>query len=105
MEIINWPEYSSWEQRVILSNREYDISMAYNSRDESWYLSLVFDNQEILRGKRVLIDTDLLYGVNDVNRPQGLLYATSMTDGVEELNRDNVGSDIELIYVGFDEIL
>lgn len=108
MQVIKWFQDASWEQKVLLGSSLYILQAAWNIRDESWNVSLYTnENLPLFEGKRVNISIDLLAQVTDINKPAGYLMVVPIAKekGVEVITRDNMGTEVELIYIGNDEIL
>ena len=108
MQVINWFQDASWEQRLLLGSSLYVLQASWNTRDESWNVSLYTnENVPLLEGKRVNINIDLLAQVSNINKPDGLLMVVPIAKekGVEVITRDNMGTEVEVIFIGNDEIL
>ena len=107
MQVINWPlEESFFTQDILLGDRPFIMSATWNERDETWVISLSTTNNEILvTNRRIIINTDILDGVHSENKPQGYLMVVPMTPIVIPITQSNMGIDILLIFVGFDEVL
>lgn len=105
MQIINWFETPNWQQNVLLGGVPFNINAYYNVRDTSWYINIFTnENEAIILGKKLIINTDILSSVFSPKQPRGLLFLLPITD-VLEITRDNMGIDVELIFVGVDELL
>lgn len=106
MQIINWFQDASWEQKIVLGGTAFFISAAWNIRDESWNIS-IYDSSEnpIIVGRKLTLNVDILRLVHAENKPQGRLFAIAIANDVDEITRDNMGSEIELVFVGYDEVL
>ncbi len=107
MEVINWPtEESFFSQNILLGNRPYIMEANWNDRDKSWTVSIMTNEKEVLvTGRRLIVNNDVLDGVHSNNKPQGYLLVTPVTPVVVPITRSNMGVDVLLIFVGFDEIL
>ena len=105
MQIIKWFETPNWQQNVLLGGVPFNINAYYNVRDESWYINIFTnENEAIILGKKLIINIDILACVFSPLQPRGLLFVLPITD-VETITRDNMGVDVELIFVGVDELL
>jgi hypothetical protein len=106
MQIIQWFQEPYWTQNVILGSRSYVVTGQYNTRDLSWYLSLATSGGvSIVSNKRVTLNINLIDGVKSELAPEGIIIVVPMSDNIEVITRDNMGVDIQLIYVRNDEIL
>jgi hypothetical protein len=108
MEVIKWFQDASWEQQVLLDFSLYILQASWNIRSEGWYVSL-YTNEKVplFEGKRVNINIDLLAQVSNINKPKGYLMVVPIAKekGVEVISRDNMGTEVELIFIGIDEVL
>lgn len=105
MEIIQWFNEPSWSQDVVLGGDLYRVAGKYNPRDDSWYCDVLDSSGEsLVLGRRVTIGTDILSGVSEESRPNGILLVTPVVEGVLDVSRDNMGVDVKLIFAGYDEI-
>ena len=108
MQVIKWFQDASWEQKILLDNSLYILQATWNTRDESWNVSLYTnENVPLFEGKRLNINVDLLAQVTDINKPNGYLMVVPIAKekGVEIITRDNMGIEVELIFIGKNEIL
>ena len=108
MQVINWFQDASWEQQVLLGTSLYILQASWNTRGECWNVSLYTnENLPLFEGKRVNINIDLLAQVTDINKPAGYLMVVPIAKekGVEVITRDNMGTEVELIFIGNDEVL
>jgi len=107
MQVINWPlEESFFTQDILLGDRPFIMSATWNTRDESWAISLsTTDNEILVTNRRIIINTDILDSVHSKNKPQGYLMAVPVTPIVVPITQSNMGIDILLIFIGFDEVL
>jgi hypothetical protein len=107
IQIWNIPEYSSkmprWEVQVDLSNVRYKLNVSWNTRAESWILTIMDTNDRlILGGIRLSIGNDLLakYRASCPNLPPGEIWIADLTGRYEtaELTRDNFSTRFKLCY-------
>lgn len=106
MEVINWFDESYFEQSVVLGNVPFTLIHNWNVRDETWDMSVYTnDNVPLVVGKRLNVNTDVLSSVFTDDRPKGVLIVVPVAKNVEVLTRDNMGTEIDLIFVGEDELL
>lgn len=108
MQVIKWFQIPDWQQTILLDNTTYIFSAYWNIRTKAWVASLYSnENIPLFEGKQLNIGVDLLAQVTNLNKPDGFLMVTPIAKekGVETITRDNMGTDVELIYIGKDEIL
>jgi hypothetical protein len=100
------PDVLAYEQFVDLEQRTYLVKLDWNERDESWSLSLYDHNEErIAVGRPVRIGVDLLRGVVDERRPQGLLMAVDVTEQHGEAGLADLGGKVKLTYIPVDDLV
>jgi hypothetical protein len=106
MQVIKWFDESYWEQSVVLGKIPYSLISNWNIRDNSWDIGIYTNTgAPLVVGKKLNLNTDVLSDVHIETRPQGYLVVTPVAKDVEFITRDNMGSEVELIFIGYDEIL
>jgi hypothetical protein len=107
MQVINWAtEESFFKQDILLGDRPFTMAATWNTRSETWAISLSTNTGEMLvENKTLAINTDILNGVHSENKPQGYFVVTPVTPIVVPITQSNMGIDILLMFIGFDEIL
>ena len=64
-----------------------------------WFFDLLTNDEDsIVEGKPLTINTDLLFSVLDDRKPGGLLFAYNLNDGKSEATRNILGTDVILVY-------
>lgn len=107
METIPWFNSPSFQQTVVLERTVYNFAINYNVRDESWYLSIYDKGQNpLLLGRRLVVDayTNILDSIYGDDKPSGRLLVNAIDDNTE-ITRQNMGTEVQLIYVSEDELL
>ena len=106
MRIIKWFDDPYFEQTVTLGLASFMITCCWNVRDEAWYVSVYkSDETPLVIGKKLTIDVNVLSDVYDDGKPDGGLYAIVMGNNIDVITRNNMGSEVELVYIGDDEVL
>ena len=106
MQSIKWFPESYFEQNVLLGNIPFNLVFNWNTRGEAWSMSIsTNDNETLLFGKKLNINTDLLSDIHSESKPQGYLIVVPIAKDVQIITRDNMGSELLLIFIGFDEVL
>ncbi len=106
MQIVQWFQDPYWTQNVVLGDRSYVISSKFNTRDLSWYVTIATSNGvNIISNKRVTLNNDIIEGSKSELKPDGILLVVPMTENIEVITRDNMGTDVQLVFIGNDEIL
>jgi hypothetical protein len=106
MQVIKWFEEPYFEQSVVLGNVPFTLIHNWNIRDETWSLSIITnDNIPLVVGKKLNINTDMLSSVFNELKPKGALVVVSVAKNIDIITRDNMGTEIDLVFVGDDELL
>lgn len=104
MEIIDWDQNASWEQQVTLDNKLFTIACSYNGRAGAWFISVYdLDKNPLVLGKRLTLNTNVFNYVTNEKTPNGVLVMLAVAEG-KEIARDNVGSEVVLAFLGYDEV-
>jgi hypothetical protein len=105
MQILKWFKESSWEQNVTLGSIPFILNGNYNVRDSSWVLN-VFTNDKIplVLGRKLVLNTNILANAHGESKPKGILLVVPITRDVENVTRDNIGIEVEIIFIGDDEV-
>jgi len=91
---------SSFKELITLEDTVYQITLTWNGRDEAWALSIAEqDGTPILTSIKVIPGYELIKRFKDTRLPQGALFAADMTDTGNYPTRDNLGTDVKLIYM------
>lgn len=94
-----------WTCRTQLSGTDFELYYAYNSRAESWTLTIsaIGDGAEepspVLTGAKLFIGFDLLRRCKHPKRPLGRLYVYSVDQRFEHPKMNELGSRVNLLYV------
>jgi hypothetical protein len=96
-------KYPRWTQSVDLSGVRYQFYISWNTRMESWYLSILDTNEKlILGGLRLVPGIDLIdkYRASAPKLPSGILSIMDkeIDPKTAELTRDNFGPRFVLTY-------
>lgn len=107
MQVINWAtEESFFTQDILLGDKPFVMSASWNERSGNWSISISTNNDELLIcNKRLIVNTDVLNGAHSINKPQGYLVVTPVTPIVIPITQSNMGIDVLLMFIGFNEIL
>jgi hypothetical protein len=107
-EVYSIPTHAStsprWKMSVDLSKVRYQLYISWNTRMESWYMTILDINDNILVGSiRLVPDVMLLkkYRASVPELPPGDLVIFDLEGKMEtaEITRDNLGSRFDLSYV------
>ena len=83
---------------VTLDGAVYRIHLRYNSRARFWAMDILdAADTQLVMGLAVRLGIDLLAQYAD-RFPPGRMFAINYADPYVEPNRDNMGSDVRLVY-------
>jgi hypothetical protein len=106
MQVIKWFNNTYFEQNVVLGDATFMIAGSWNTRDEAWNISVYkSDETPLIEGKRLVLNEDVLKDVYDEDKPKGRLLVVPIANNLERIERDALGVDVDLIFVGDDEVL
>jgi len=96
---------SNFSQQMDLDGVPYNLTFLYNTSSLQWTLSISdIDDVHIVDGLKLVLNSNLFSQYPSIGLPPGELYCIDSTGKELEINRDNLGSVVELIYVTEAEI-
>lgn len=92
-------EHTSFSMEVSLEEKPYSFLFTYNARGDFWTMSM-FDLEAnlILAGIKVVINYELISIFNHLEIPKGFIFTLDTTRKELRVNRENMGSVINLVY-------
>jgi len=107
VQVLHWnSELPYWQETITLANKLYILTALWNGRSDSWAVSLsTLEGEEIVSGRRLDIGVNVLNNVYNKNKPDGYMVVTPNDSDITIVTRDNMGSEVNLIFVSSDEIL
>jgi hypothetical protein len=110
LESITIPLYSAarWEMRVDLSGKRYGIYIAYNTRQDAWFMAVSDVNGDLLlAGIRLVPGVFFLekYRASVPGLPPGELWLVDAEGKIPsaEVTRENLSTRFALTYTVFEE--
>ncbi len=98
-------QFSNFREEVILDNISFLFDFTFNERSEQWSMSILQpDEIPIMHGIKLVLGYSLLDQFDYLDLPPGEIFCVDTTDNETEINRTNMGSIIELIYIPEDEV-
>ena len=96
---------NSWStQQVTLDNKNYTIELFWNSRNDSWVMSLYdIDENPIIEGVRLSENVSVTAKYTDTRLPEGNIYCARLNPKAKFITRDNLGKDFLLVYLSSEE--
>lgn len=89
---------------VDLSGASYGVAFVWNERDGAWYFHLDGPSGDpVVRGVRVVLNTDLLRSVSGDDRPPYALWVIDPTGGVTEPDYVTISGPVRILYDEPDE--
>jgi len=96
---------TSQEIEVVLDGNPYNINLTYNDRYDFWTMSfLTLEDVKLVSGIKVVLGYPLLRQWVDKGLPAGEIIATDTTDNEIDVNRDNFGEIVQLVYLTEEEV-
>ncbi|MDR2952567.1 MAG: hypothetical protein LBU82_04910 [Treponema sp.] len=97
-----------WEMKVDLSGKRYGFYIAYNTRQDAWFMSILDVNGELLiAGLRLVTGTSFLdkYRASVPELPPGELHLADREakKAAAEVTRDNLNNRFALVYTVYEE--
>lgn len=103
---IKWYLDSYWEQRVILGKEPFTLISNWNVRDETWDVSLfTSEGDPLIVGRKLVLNTNILEQVQLETAPKGLLLVVPVSSKTTSITRDNMGIDVELVFIGEEDVI
>lgn len=96
-------KYARWKVSVTLSGVRYQLYISWNTRMESWYMTILDVNDEVLLGGLRLVPNVNFFEKYRASVPElppgdlGIYCAGKMAS--DEITRENLGTDFNLFYV------
>lgn len=105
-EKIKWYSDSYWQQRVLLDGEAFSLISNWNIRDETWDVSLfTSEGDPLIVGRKLVLNTNVLAQVQVESAPKGELLVVPISDKTTNITRDNMGIEVELVFVGADDAI
>jgi hypothetical protein len=103
---VKWYSDSYWEQRLILGGEPFILIANWNIRDETWDVSLfTSDESPLIVGRKLVLNTNVLQQIQAESAPKGTLLVVPVSDRTTFITRDNMGIDVELVFIGDDDAI
>ena len=100
MEVIPVAEYPTYSEEITLENGLYRFLFTYNPRGLHWTMTIKDTNDVVLvAGIKIVLQFELIRRYPDRGLPPGAIVAIPMDDSVTRITRDNLGTDVKLIYI------
>lgn len=103
LSYIPWQNAYHFVQKVQLGteNKYYNFAADYNTRDDSWYVTLyTYEDDLIFSYRKMILNVDLLASCKSVLKPACKLIPLADSDFVKRINDDVMfESDVRLYYV------
>ena len=90
---------ANYSFKIDLEGTTYTFSFRYNTRDSVWIMDIADEGENIiLSGIPLLLGTLLFERFPNSNIPLGDFFVLSLEDSTSEATRDNLGTDVLLMY-------
>ena len=94
-------EFPSFDFNIDLDEVNYTLDFTFNQRANKWMLSIWdSDRDNLILGQiPCLVNTPLLYNFASSDLPPGSLIFIDETGKNKDPERDNLGTDLKLLYI------
>jgi len=101
VEIPLTKEIFAYTERIDLDGATYVLTIRYNARSERWIMDIAdADETALLQG--IVLNLNYPLTVRFIGRiaglPQGQFIVVDERDVNEEMNLENIGQDVKLVY-------
>lgn len=104
VQIISTQDVAAYTITVTLDNDVFVFIFDYNERTDSWNLSIeTSDNESLISGLKLVLETNLLELYADSRLPKGELICIDNTGSLDKIGRDDLISNIDLLYITKEE--
>lgn len=101
---IRVPETAWSLQEVLLGGIALLLELNWNTRNESWHISLFdLDEEPILQGIKITDRVSPTKRYTDLRLPEGNIYCAKVNKRATGITRTNLGTDYKLIYASKEE--
>lgn len=100
IEQITWFDNPHFLSTVTLGKeaRQYQFKADWNSRNDSWFISLLYGNTPLLLAVRLIIGVNLLSYCYYENRPECMLIALTSNNNITRAGYDEMTSGMVKLY-------
>lgn len=100
------PDFADYVEVVSLGGTTFRLRFVFNSRDESWYMTILgAGGEELVAGIRVRTEWPINRQYVGEDLPQGVVIPADATGAKAEPGREDLQDDrIPLVFVAADEI-
>lgn len=100
------PSIPRYTVSTVIAGRLYALDMHWNSRDDSWYLGILAEDETPIRtGIRVVLDVALGRECVDPLFPPSLIVASDTSNTDREATIDDMGVRVGVYWFSPDEVL
>lgn len=93
-------ELGSFKFTTPLDGRVFEYDFNFNSRFERWFVSVRDeDGNDVVLGRAINVNTDLLNRFRIEGLPQGLMFALNLGEPFVEATFESFERDVKLLYV------
>lgn len=93
------PSVAYYDFYVTLSEREYNVLVQWNDRDDSWYMSVSDASGDlIVAGARIVLGRMIAFTA-DPRGPFGSFIAIDTSGSGQEAGYDDLGTRVSVLYV------
>jgi len=105
-EIPTFSDSSAYVETINIDGIFYHFHFIWNTRDESWNLSIsLVDGTSIIMGRKLVTNYEMLQNAIVENQPIGFLILIDQNGGNDSATRNSLGTEHRLYYLDNDEEL
>lgn len=91
--------YSSYVEQITLDGEQYTFKFIWNTRDSSYYLSIIKADKLLLAAVRLVVNWEVLHNYTNSELPKGSLFIIDQKSDDDTYVKEDFGNRIKLIYI------
>lgn len=96
MVIIPNFDFNSYVETIVLDGVPYEFGFNWNTRDESWSMSIAREGVTLLASVKIVSAFELINLYKNVSLPDGFIYSLDLQNLKRNPNRFELGTVIKL---------
>jgi hypothetical protein len=99
------PDNPHFSIQIALDGATYEIECRYNTREGSWYFSLLdADGEPIEMGRKMVADWSMIYRSQHASRPPGEILVLDLSGAGLDPGEGDLDDRVILVYADEDEV-
>jgi len=104
MVIIPNFDFNSYVETIVLDGVPYEFGFRWNTRDESWSMSIAREGVTLLASIKVVSAFELISRYKNISLPDGFIYTLDLQNLKRNPNREELGTVIKLGFATTQEV-